>query len=111
MNNFKTVIKCGKGIELDVNFAEFSVDVVRYLLTLGARNALRDVHAGVEDPAECRIRSERKLADMRAGVTHRVSQNGNTAALAAKDEQIQANLARIAELEAQLAKQASRRGR
>lgn len=93
-------VRAGKAGDIEVDCGRFNAEVIEYLVSIGLRNVLRDVHAGVEDPVEAREKSLAKLESLYRGETHRSgSGNGNAALKAAVAEKD----ARIAELEAQLA--------
>lgn len=96
--NTKTTLSVGKGIEIEVDFDQFGEEVRDHLLLIGAKNVLRDVHAGVENGL-AKERVENKLAALYRGELS-TRQPGQTAALTAK---VTAQEAEIAALREQLA--------
>lgn len=109
--NSTITLSVGKSIEISVDFSKFSEEVTNHLILIGAKNVLRDVHAGV-DNGEAKERVERKLEALYRGeLTTR--QPGQTAALqasiAAKDAELAAKDAELAALREQLASKGKKR--
>jgi hypothetical protein len=99
-------VNCGKGIFIDVDYSRFDETVMEYLVELGVKNALRDVHAGVSDPEEAKKRVEEKLQALYSGETRRSNGFQRKAELL---ESIKEKEQRIRELEAALAAKSRRK--